>query len=249
MNRLCIFVCLLWFIKAQSFSFKTEIVPSNSSCTPLKERFANSSAQFTLCAIRHSRPIRMCETCRSEYLDVQNSYKNLSEVFDNGTSCLDKYISVDRLQIVLVLYQNNVNLWNNAKCDECYDVKNGNMTIADEFGQYFDKFIDCVNKTKDDLCPTCMKYYVQLDHYFRSVSDINDKIGVCMDLVDVMNSTWTFWSVNCCSYRRHAEYLFIGSTVTVLLLSVSFYIILLFCKEKHAPTIIQQSRFFESLNQ
>ncbi|XP_057653096.1 osteopetrosis-associated transmembrane protein 1 [Diorhabda carinulata] len=249
MYGLFIIVCSLSLIKAESFTFKAEIIPSNSSCTPLKEKFANSSAQFNLCAIRHSRPIRMCEKCHNEYLDVQNSYKNLSEVFDNGTSCLEKYINFDRLQIVSLLYQNNVNLWNNAKCEECYDKKNGNMTIADEFGEYFNNFINCVNKTKDDLCSVCMKYYVQLDHYFRSVSDVNDKIGVCMDIVDVMNTTWTFWSVNCCNYRRHDEFIFIGSTIAVLLITVSFYVILQFCKEKNAPTIIQQSRFFESLNQ
>lgn len=48
----------------------------------------------------------------------------------------------------------------------------------------------CVNRTdvnNETLCPDCMKDYDKLNDYYKSISNEDEKIGVCMDIVDVVN--------------------------------------------------------------
>lgn len=85
-----------------------------------------------------------------------------------------------------------------------------------------------------------MDAYVDLDHFYTGISNENEKIGVCMDLVDLMNSTRAFWSAKCCNYRRHSEYIFIASTVIVLLIPIVFYALTKVWSEKKTPTILQR---------
>ncbi|KAG5897511.1 hypothetical protein JTB14_030009 [Gonioctena quinquepunctata] len=228
----------------------------NNTCTILRDNFANASAQFTLCAVYNSRPITFCENCVNPYRDVLAAYKNMSlEMFDNDTKCIDIFVNLDRLEILETLYGDNVALWNRAKCYECYLVENGtqskvtsNETV--QFQDYYKHFKECVNRTQemDLLCKNCMKQYEVLNNYYSSISKFNEKIGLCMDLVDIMNTTWTFWGTNCCKYRKHNESIFIAFSVMILLLTVSFYYISRFYVEKITPTIIQQSRFVGSLS-
>lgn len=55
-----------------------------------------------------------------------------------------------------------------------------------------------------------------------------------------MNNSWTFWSINCCKFRKHNEYVFIGISISILVLTVVFYFVLQFCDEKKAPLIIRR---------
>ncbi|CAG9859158.1 unnamed protein product [Phyllotreta striolata] len=228
-------------------------IKSDSDCGTLRKIFANASAQFTSCTIDNSRPITVCEICKDNYVDILDSYKNMSQALVNGTTCLDKFINQDRLQILQIIYNNNLDMWSRAKCDECYDSKiyTYNQSISnrtEQFHMYYNTFMNCTTQHENKVCTECMKNYTTLDTYYKSISNINEKIGVCMDIVDIMNTTWTFWSNNCCKYRKHNEYIFIGTSVGLLILTVVFYLVVQFCNEKKAPTIIQQSRFFESLN-
>nr|XP_023017999.1 osteopetrosis-associated transmembrane protein 1 [Leptinotarsa decemlineata] len=229
---------------------------ANNACTILRNNFANASSQFTLCAVHNSRPITFCEQCVDPYRDVLAAYKNMTiEMFDNETKCIDIFINLDRLEIIETLYENNVALWNRAKCYECYRIENGTQSkvISNEtiqFQEHYTNFMVCVNQTlkKDDLCGKCMQKYIVLSNFYNSISNNNEKIGLCMDLVDIMNTTWTFWGVNCCKYRKHNEYIFITISVVMLILTFVFYYTAQFYVEKKTPTILQQSRFVESLN-
>lgn len=50
------------------------------NCTALKQMFAEANSEFSLCAIESSRPIKLCEVCVYSYVNVVNSYKNMSQV-------------------------------------------------------------------------------------------------------------------------------------------------------------------------
>jgi hypothetical protein len=233
------------------------VVNSEENCTLLKDSFANSTAEFISCAIYNSRPITMCENCVQQYINILEDYNNMKKILDNETYCIDKFINLDRLQIIQTVYSSSYNLWNDAKCYECYKFENGTLTPnksiqTTTFNKYHEKYTHCINqRTINDttICKTCMEDYLNLDNYYTSISNENEKIGVCMDIVDVMNTTRLFWSLKCCKYRKHEEHIFIASTVTVLLVTLLFYVIVQFCSVKKTPTILQQRRFAESLNQ
>ncbi|KAJ8918411.1 hypothetical protein NQ315_008108 [Exocentrus adspersus] len=231
-----------------------EIGNGTEDCTVLKNNFANYIAGFAQCSIDYSRPITLCKSCIYTYINLLHSFENLTQVSVNGTICLDYYVNLDRLQIIETQYVNSINLWNRAKCYECYLVENGTQTskeseILKQFNSYYNTLSTCtLNTDTENLCRDCMADYVALSDYYQTISKANDKIGTCIDLEDKMNSTWNYWSPNCCKYRRHNEYVFIGSTISVIIITILLYISVHFLGEKKAPTIIQQSRFAESVN-
>jgi len=42
----------------------------NDTCKGLLEQFANTSSSFVYCAVKHARPIRICQACVTELEDV-----------------------------------------------------------------------------------------------------------------------------------------------------------------------------------
>ena len=50
-------------------------------CRIYLEYFANSTSNFTQCAIRNARPIRMCERCVDYYLDVLKTHEDIYKVW------------------------------------------------------------------------------------------------------------------------------------------------------------------------
>lgn len=53
------------------------------NCTLLRDTFALASSNFSLCAVEHSRPIKLCEKCVIHYIGVLESYKNITQVILN----------------------------------------------------------------------------------------------------------------------------------------------------------------------
>lgn len=74
-------------------------------------------------------------------------------------------------------------------------MQNGTQTLNksstfDHFQYLHKNFQECQNKTKEDLCPTCMNDYVILNNYFTQISNVNEKISYCMDIVDIVGGIY-----------------------------------------------------------
>ncbi|XP_017784680.1 PREDICTED: osteopetrosis-associated transmembrane protein 1 isoform X2 [Nicrophorus vespilloides] len=227
------------------------------NCTEYKNNFAAYISNFTECAIVHARPITFCESCVDKYINVLQSYHNLSTFSDEAGICINDYINLDRLQIIDTLYHNSFDLWNRAKCYECFVMINDTITNmpseeTTKFNILLNDTSNCMQATYQDeniMCFTCMDVYLALNEYYISISNINEKIGMCMDIVDLMNNTRSQWSRRCCEYRKRKEYVFLISTGFATFLTLLFYILAKFCTDMRTPEIFQQSRFAESLNQ
>lgn len=146
---LCVFLitptlqvqCIIHFCFVQAYICRENVAACTdceceTTCKESKDKFANSSAQFILCALENSRPIKLCKNCVDSYINVVESYNNMANVIlyiisiitafilrfmffqisFNGTSCLERFINRDRLQIVNTMYGNTENLWSEAKC-------------------------------------------------------------------------------------------------------------------------------------
>ncbi|XP_044752391.1 osteopetrosis-associated transmembrane protein 1 [Coccinella septempunctata] len=243
---------LLWIMNL--FLFVNSQADEN--CDHQLNAFATASSNFTACAIANSKPITLCEDCVETYIQVVESYQNMSLSY-GGKKCIDNYVDLDRLQIVRTIYENCFDLWNRAKCNDCFKFENSNLTpkISNktlQFDQYYVDLVKCINGTQTnsskEICQKCLQNYMYLNSFYVSISNENDKIGVCMDIVDIMNTTRRYWSTKCCKYRRHEEYVFIGSAVGILTLTGVFYLMTLYLGEKEKPLILQQNRLAESLN-
>lgn len=79
------------------------------------------------------------------------------------------------------------------KISECFATENGTQTFNKsaqtiKFTELFEEYINCANTTESkDVCSICMDKYVTLNKYFLSISNENEKIGVCMDIVDLVS--------------------------------------------------------------
>lgn len=253
---------VVWFsLLVVSFNIKILFAEFSSSeavnCTIYKDNLANAVSSFTSCAILYSRPITFCENCVDVYINVLDSYQNLSNIKDESGPCIESYVNLDRLEIVRTLYDNSFDLWNRAKCYECFQIVNGRLTnnVSVEtttFNELFKNLTSCINRTdvnETTLCPICIDTYNKLNDYYISISNENEKIGVCMDIVDVMNGTRAYWSQKCCKFRRKDEHIFIICTLIVSFVTVLFYILTKLCSQKKTPIILKQTRFAGSFNQ
>lgn len=226
-------------------------------CSLLRDNLAASISSFTSCAISYSRPILFCEKCVDQYIAVISDYKNMSLSKDEDGPCIDSYIHLDKLEIVQSLYDNNVNLWDRAKCYECFTIVNGTLTNTPSqqtitFNKLFANLSSCINETdvnSTNVCSKCFDEYKNLDNYYRSITDENEKIGVCMDIVDVMNGTRGYWSSSCCKFRHKDETVFIVSTILVTSVTLLFYLSTKLCSQKKIPVLLKQTRFAGSFSQ
>ncbi|KAF7281440.1 hypothetical protein GWI33_004766 [Rhynchophorus ferrugineus] len=253
MNKICIIWTVL-FVLVKTEQLYRRTLLNNDNCTSLKTIFADSSSEFIKCSVNYSRPIKFCEKCVTPYINFLESYDNMSKLLVNNTPCIDQFVNLDRLGIIETIFYDNTNLWNRAKCNECFEIKNDKLTpnISKEtklFNDFYQKYNRCIhNVPEKNICKYCLNNYTQLYNYYSSISNENEKIGVCMDMVDLMNTTWAYWGDKCCKFRRHNEYVFILSMILVVIVTISFYILVPFYTEKRSPTIVEQSRFGKVLS-
>lgn len=78
---------------------------------------------------------------------------------------------------------------------ECFKIVNSSLTknLSVEtitFNNLFENLTTCINRTDVNdtaLCSICLDDYNNLNDYYISISNENEKIGVCMDIVDMVN--------------------------------------------------------------
>lgn len=114
------------------------------------------------------------------------------------------------------------------------------------FNDLFNKLKSCINSSEVNVttvCEKCSRQYDELNKYYIGISNENERIGMCMDIVDVMNGTRAYWSNNCCKFRHKNEIGFIISTVIISFVTILFYILTKVCSQKRTPVILKQTRF------
>lgn len=71
-------------------------------------------------------------------------------------------------------------------------MENGKQTptkseIAKTFLEYYGSFHDCTLKEHaETVCNKCMDDYVVLSNFYESISNANERIGICIDLDDLV---------------------------------------------------------------
>ncbi|XP_026739951.1 osteopetrosis-associated transmembrane protein 1 [Trichoplusia ni] len=230
-------------------------------CSTILNRFADASSNFTKCSILHARPIRICSRCIEQYMQFKTIYDELLTTIVNGTSCKSIFISHDRLDAVLEYHDNILSIWDKGHCNTCFNWSDKVPVLSNEtklFNEKFNETMACIMKYIDPstndtqpVCENCMQSYIQLDNYYKTLSD--DAIGVdsiCMDVVDSMNATRSIWSktLNCCKIRRTPEIIFLCCTGIISALPIFYYLVLrYFSPMRDLPNVLKQSRFKQTI--
>ncbi|CAB3243068.1 unnamed protein product [Arctia plantaginis] len=268
------FYLALFFILQYSMKLKADIPNNNPqnwdppylskdpepmNCTTIVNAFAQYASDLTRCSIMYARPITLCENCIKEYMNFHTKYQELLTTVVNGTSCKSMFISQDRLDAVLEYHDNILSIWDKGHCNACYDWSNpaaptlSNQTV--HFNTLYKETNNCIQKytaeNKSEVCNKCMQEYLQLDDYYKTLSE--DAVGVdsiCMDVFDSMNATRSTWSktYNCCKLRRSPEIIFLCCAAIISALPLFYYIMLRYCGPiRDFPNVLKQSRFKQTI--
>lgn len=66
--------------------------------------------------------------------------------------------------------------------------KQSNTTI--KFYDLYQNAAECIKKESirngTGICKNCMDVYIELSDYYESISDENEEIAMCMDIVDLV---------------------------------------------------------------
>ncbi|XP_069705408.1 osteopetrosis-associated transmembrane protein 1 isoform X2 [Periplaneta americana] len=218
-----------------------EMMSNGHTCNKYLQQFANSTSEFTKCAIRHARPIRICEKCIYYYLDVQKSYEEILKARDEGGhACMMELVNLDRLEVIDGALDYVYKLWGKAECNCCFVVEdNGTLTsqlsnVTIKFQQLYNNTTKCFEKfynpstEKYDpkICVNCTTEYCTLNKFYEDLKADTGEGIVCMDIVDAMNLTRTKWSkrFGCYVSIPKAEITLIISVVVIALSPVVFYV-------------------------
>ncbi|XP_014240038.1 osteopetrosis-associated transmembrane protein 1 [Cimex lectularius] len=225
----------------------------SGGCTEMLDTFAAYSANFTYCAIKNARPIRLCTKCNDYYTILTIVYFEILKYPDVDGDCRDELFNLDRLQVVISGYRYVMDLWNRASCDSCFKPSSlGSLSpeLTDTNAAIFNtsKALNgCIAKYRNEsvfpdnvTCTECKSHYLKLNELYNHLKADTGEIAYCMDIVDLINTTRIGWSktLGCSSIRKKSEYIFWISSGFFTLLPILFYFfIYAFTEKKFHPLI------------
>ena len=195
-------------------SFGHNYSDNETMCEVLLNKFSDSAAEFTHCANHFSRPIKMCRSCKDAFLDVRKYYGALEYSEQRGINCRDLLTGQDKVEVITETHAfiaGPEGLWAKAYCSECYTSPfNRSSDLTDDANTFFalfrstqDCFMEHPNTStnshnKSVACYDCYNDYHALldfyrDTYFSRGTDDYQQTGICMDILDSMNSTQRQW--------------------------------------------------------
>jgi len=257
------------FVKCET----TEEKIDDEQCQIFFKEYIESSMNLTECELENASPFRVCTNCIKQYTITQNLYE---EFIGNATlsTCKERYLHADRVQVVPTIEKNIKELWDNGNCKSCtcdvhVDVgtKEVNFSVpanVNTFMSLYQNFTSCTDAHSMELpngqwqasgvgdnstvCVICRAQYVALnEHYINMSGDKTE--GLCMDIVDMMNHTRQNWSSRFhCSHRRGDKTPIILITICVGLMPVFFYGILGLTGKEHKAKLFRQKRLQSSMS-
>ncbi|BFZ09962.1 hypothetical protein BsWGS_13001 [Bradybaena similaris] len=189
------------------------IVPA---CELVYQQYLQAIENFTYCEIHNVRPFTLCLTCWKHYQAAAKLYAELNNN-PHHEACKTRYMMSDIVQIIPTVQTNMDKMWRKSHCHRCFSK---NDTVRDrvlEFLTLYKHFAICANASvrgdmksagmdnviaanSSDPCIRCKSQYVALNANFNAMYNA-DTGDVCMDIMDMMNSTRIMWSsqFNCTS--------------------------------------------------
>ncbi|XP_053315927.1 osteopetrosis-associated transmembrane protein 1 [Spea bombifrons] len=241
------------YYSARSFSDGPEV------CSHLLIEFANSSAALSECLVKNARPVRLCQKCRHEYVQLRAVMDNITQKQNNTDICAQLLLQSDRVHVLVILNEFFQNTWEDSKCDDC--LENNSTQIKNsttEFMQLYDKLNNCFNnsmkkpefqKLEGNYSRVCQNCNVS----YRSLNALYSKLelskALCIDLEDAMNSTRTLWSrVFNCTVPCTDTVPVIAVSVFIFFLPVVFYLSSYLHSEQKKLKLVLPKRLLPNAN-
>ncbi|XP_040284780.1 osteopetrosis-associated transmembrane protein 1 [Bufo bufo] len=244
-----------------AYSLAPDAAPDPAECALLLHEFANNSATLSNCLVSMARPVRLCQFCYKEYVQLKVTMSKIGNPLQNSTvSCSTILLRSARVQVILALSESFDQLWTDSRCDNCLQKnRTGILNSTSEFMDSFDSLIECFNnRTREPpipsqngnysrVCQSCNESYRHLSNLY---SDMEQASTLCIDLEDAMNSTRKLWSRTFnCTLPCTDTVPVIAVSAFILFLPVVFYLSSFLHSEQKKRKLILPNRFKSSANE
>ncbi|XP_075453683.1 osteopetrosis-associated transmembrane protein 1 isoform X2 [Ascaphus truei] len=242
-----------------SYSLAPDLSQDPAICARLLVDYANSSAALSGCLVRRARPVRLCQGCYLEYVQLRAIMKSIADPLQNKTlSCETSLLQSDRVQVVVILNDFFEQTWTDSKCMMCLQNDSRdllNSTI--EFMNLFDELNDCFEKNMQPagqlqqgnnpgICKNCSEGYKKLNVLYSKLE--HEKV-LCIDLEDAMNSTRRLWSKTFnCTVPCKDTVPVIAVSAFILFLPIVFYLSSFLHSEQKKRKLILPKRIKSNAN-
>ncbi|XP_069014248.1 osteopetrosis-associated transmembrane protein 1 [Embiotoca jacksoni] len=216
-------------------------------CGELLKTFGQRYVSHTKCLVAVARPVKVCQTCFSSYGSLLDIYANISsdQVGSGNTSCRESILRSDRLMLVYLLYQNQVDVWSKSNCESC--ITKGFQGLTNDtllFMTALNQTITCFDKYRQgnhtELCKSCKSTYKSLNDMY---SKMEKNHALCIDIEDGMNMTRKLWSKTFnCSFPREETVPVIAVSSFMLFLPIIFYLSSFLHSEQKKRKLIHPKR-------
>lgn len=257
-----LFICIIYstciYGDGESSLVLKSFSGSTSSCKEMLASFAYFSSNFTSCAIRNARPIKLCQECVTYYLNVKMVYSAILHIEDmGGDLCRDQLINLDRLQVVDSGFNYVDQLWARASCNSCFVFDHGKPLLTPEVTDILNASATleaCIESYSNDTtfpanetCTNCHSAYLKLNDLYNNMKADSGDINFCMDIIDLMNTTRFKWSntLGCCNDRKRPEKTFISIMSGILVAPCVFYLMAYVFTRKAEHPVMPQKRWKE----
>lgn len=180
-------------------------------CHEYLTNFADVAANFTSCAIQHSRPFQFCCKCQKAYVSAVNKYRAIV----GNKHCYSDLVMAEQHQIVESANGFVVNLWKSSHCPDCFQEDGG--SVKEEITEFFEKWEavqHCfLNNSRihlipvptngsyhnisglQSVCDDCRNSYSYLEESYKKIARSDtEEFKVCADVSASMNYTRHRWS-------------------------------------------------------
>lgn len=237
-----------------------------AKCQEKLELFAHAVSNFTLCIVTFARPIRICEVCVEPFQNARIAYDNIADESDED-KCREVLLNADRIQIVAHLHGQVTTLWQDSKCANCFDDMDAQPPILKNDTREFCKLAThthkCLLRSNGTICPpgvppdspsckhiachNCTELYKHLSKFYNDLVSQYTLTELCMDIVDVMNTTRKVWSKDLhCVMHENDTFVLFTIILFVCLFPPVFYLGSYIQSDELKSKIVPQKRLASS---
>ncbi|XP_022655927.1 osteopetrosis-associated transmembrane protein 1-like isoform X1 [Varroa jacobsoni] len=218
-------------------------------CKEYLKDVAQSSSGFEVCALLCARPFRVCSSCFDDYAFAHNMFVNLKSGRGQvEKNCSEDLVSGDRVSIINRAFTYVTETWESGNCDNCLVVSKSDDIVhfkvaefAKEFQTRAEQVFKCIDshiKNESRICTDCLSSFSNLSNFYHGlVKKYEEKL--CMDIIDIMNTTRVKWSDYGCSHVYGLEPEVCLYAWAMVIITIVFYFFARFSQKPRDAEILE----------
>ncbi|XP_022697360.1 osteopetrosis-associated transmembrane protein 1-like isoform X3 [Varroa jacobsoni] len=186
--------------------------------------------------------------CKEYLKDVAQSSSGFEGRGQVEKNCSEDLVSGDRVSIINRAFTYVTETWESGNCDNCLVVSKSDDIVhfkvaefAKEFQTRAEQVFKCIDshiKNESRICTDCLSSFSNLSNFYHGlVKKYEEKL--CMDIIDIMNTTRVKWSDYGCSHVYGLEPEVCLYAWAMVIITIVFYFFARFSQKPRDAEILE----------